>query len=75
MLNSTFQALLFSVNDVNKLEEIDSTFQILSFSVSISTQHHIDISNQVALWRFSKKKKRKKRSPYGYIRSCDHWSY
>ena len=36
MLNSTFQALLFSVNDVNKLEEIDSTFQILSFSVSIS---------------------------------------
>ena len=49
MLNSTFQALLFSVNDVNKLEEIDSTFQILSFSVSITTQHHIDISNQVAL--------------------------
>ena len=41
--------LLFSVNDVNKLEEIDSTFQILSFSVSITTQHHIDISNQVDL--------------------------
>ena len=41
--------LLFSVNDVNKLEEIDLTFQNLSFSVSISTQHQIDISNQVIL--------------------------
>ena len=32
--------LLFSVNDVNKLEEIDLTFQILSFSEYLLPTSH-----------------------------------